>query len=107
MLSVFSMNESINIIQRWQAAGGFEVANKCCKHLDSVFDAVSLMDWRDEAKAFGIAYALPLQLFAGLIVVSMGIAGISWLAFTFFPIETKLIKTQFCIASGKCSPPPD
>jgi len=65
------------------------------------------MDWRDEARAFRIAYALPLQLFAGLIVVFMSIAGISWLAFSFFPVETKLIKTQFCIASGKCSPPPD
>ena len=65
------------------------------------------MDWRDEFKAFQIAYAFPLQLLAGLIVVFSLMAAISWTAFTFFPVETKMIKTQLCITSGKCSPPPD
>ena len=68
-------------------------------------EAFKGMNWRDQSKAFMISYALPIQLAVGLLAVAAAIAGISWTAFTFFPNETKQIKTQMCISSGKCTAP--
>ncbi|MAS27827.1 MAG: hypothetical protein CBD47_03495 [Synechococcus sp. TMED187] len=64
------------------------------------------MHWKDEAKAFAIAYAMPLQLAAGLMGVAIAMGSVSFIAFQFFPEQTKAIKTQLCLASGRCSPPP-
>ncbi|MAR06685.1 MAG: hypothetical protein CL862_06255 [Cyanobium sp. NAT70] len=69
-------------------------------------EAFKGMNWRDQSKAFMISYALPIQLAVGLLAVAAAIASISWIAFTFFPNETKQIKTQMCISSGKCTGPP-
>ena len=50
-------------------------------------------------KVFFTTYAVPLQLAAGLFVVLSTMLGISYVAFTYFPEETKEIKTKSCAVS--------